>query len=66
MIGWVANALLIVCSAFVHKYRWALLFGVAGGILWTVKAVQLGLPDLVAIEIIIVVLQIRCYIKWKR
>jgi hypothetical protein len=57
---------LIVCSAFVHKYRWALLFGVAGGILWTIKAVQLGLMDLVAIEVIIVVLQIRGYFAWKR
>lgn len=66
MIGWTANVLLIVCSAFVHRYRWALLFGIAGGILWAFKAAGLGMFDLFCIEVVIVVLQIRGYLKWNR
>lgn len=66
MLGWLANGLLVVCAAFVHKHRWALLFGVAGGVCWGIKAYQAQWWDLLAIEILLSSLQIRGYILWCR
>lgn len=66
MIGWLANGLLIVCAATVHKHRWSLLVGAAGGFLWATKAYAAGWWDLLAIEIVLSLLQIRGYIKWRR
>lgn len=66
MIGWLANALLILCAATVHRHRWALLAGAAGGLLWGVKAWQAGWWDLLAIEIVLSSLQIRGFVLWKR
>ena len=66
MIGWTANSLLIICAAFVHRYRWALLCGAMGGALWAVKAIRAEWWDLLAIEIILSTLQIRGFLKWKR
>lgn len=66
MLGWVANLLLIVCAACVHKHRWALLCGAAGGVLWAVKAYGVGWWDLLIIELVLASLQIRGYIKWQR
>ena len=66
LIGWVANCLLIVCAACVHKHRWALLFGATGGFLWAFKAYSIGWWDLLFIEIILSVLQLRGYLKWDR
>lgn len=66
MVGWTANILLLLCAAFVHKHRWALLCGAAGGLLWTVKAYWAGWWDLCVIEILLSCLQIRGYLKWQR
>lgn len=65
-MGWLANGLLIVCAACVHRYRWALLCGAAGGYLWAFKAYEAQWWDLLAIEILLSSLQIRGYILWRR
>src|SRR5690606_27516473 len=66
MTGWLANALLVLCAATVHHYRWALLAGAAGGMLWAVKAWQAGWTDLLVIELLLSSLQIRGFVLWKR
>jgi hypothetical protein len=66
MLGWTANVLLVLCAANVHRHRWALLAGAAGGGLWLIKAVGAGWWDLAAIEILLSLLQLRGWWKWTR
>lgn len=66
MLGFIANTLLLLCAAFVHRCRWALLCGAAGGVLWAFMAYRAGWWNLVFIELVLASLQIRGYTKCNR
>ena len=64
-IGWVANALIVISAwRIAYKERWALLIGVTGGLLWSVKAAATGQWDLLSIELILCALQLFAWNKW--
>lgn len=65
-MGWLANLLLI--------YSWwkvgdrkphAILVGVGGSVLWAIQAYTLSLWDLVTIEIVLGIIQLRSWLKWR-
>lgn len=66
-MGWIANILLCYqWWALGHKKRLGLLAGVIAGILWSIVAIQRGMYDLLFIETLLSVLQLRAWIIWGR
>lgn len=64
-MGWVANALLCYqWWALGHKHRVGMLAGVVAGLIWAGIAVSKGMADLLFIEVVLTVLQLRAWILW--
>lgn len=65
-LGWLANILILWgWWAIAAKKRYALLFGIVGGVMWGVIAVEAQMWDLLFIETAICILQLRAWVKWR-
>jgi hypothetical protein len=65
MIGWLGNAFIIAgISAVAYKKRWGFILGIIGNSLWTIRGLSTCQYDLIAIEVVIVVLQAFSYWNW--
>lgn len=65
MLGWVANALIVLSWWLIAgKHRHALLPGIAGSALWSVVAWDAGMMDLLTIEVVLTALGIRAWWRW--
>jgi hypothetical protein len=64
-MGWVGNIILIISVWLVgSKNRAAFVFGAFGNALWTAIGWQKGMLDLTFIGIVMVIFNIRGWIKW--
>lgn len=65
-MGWVANLLVIICVWRVaHRERWAFLCGVIGSCIWAFKAGAACQWDLLALNVVLGVLQLKGWCMWR-
>jgi hypothetical protein len=64
-LGWMANALLCYqWWSLGHKYRHGLFLGIVAGCMWAYIAIHKDMWDLLFIEIVLTMLQLRAWIMW--
>lgn len=67
MLGWIANALLVVGLAGIgRKWRPSFLFQFAGEVLWSVKAAADGQAHLLAICVVFAALAALNFYQWRK
>jgi len=67
-VGWIANILLILSIWLVgNKNRWAFVAGSVGNFLWIHRGLYQQEPmyDLVFIAVVMTVLNVRAWLKWR-
>lgn len=65
-IGWIANLLLVYSWWRIgYKELHAILVGVVGSLLWAVKAWYFEMYDLLTIEIVLGLIQLGSWWRWK-
>ena len=64
-MGWIANVFILTGIGFVaYKRRFGFILGTIGNTLWGIVGYSTGQFDLLAIEVIIVILQAFSWVKW--
>lgn len=68
MIGWIANALLMVGTWLIGSKRvvQGLVVSFFGTVLWLVRAYQIFEPDLLFINLVYLVLIVRAIYTWRK
>jgi hypothetical protein len=67
MVGWAANALILVSWWLVgSRHRHGLLPGVAGSVLWAWVGAATGQYDLAFIEVVLAALGARAWFLWEK
>jgi hypothetical protein len=67
MTGWFGNAFILTgISAVAYKKRWGFILGIIGNLLWAIRGLSTCQYDLIAIQVIIVLLQGFSYWNWGR
>lgn len=65
LIGWAGNVFIFAGLATVaYKLRLGFIFGIIGNTIWLAKGVYTGQHDLIAVELIVVILQAFSWWKW--
>lgn len=65
-LGWVANAfILIAYIGLGSKRRDACIFSIIGNTLWCAYAVQLNMMDVLAVDLLALILAVIAWFRWK-
>lgn len=65
-MGWIANALIILYMWLVgSKNRWAFVAGSVGNLIWMFIGIKHEMYDLAFLSVVLTVLNIRAWLKWR-